>query len=764
MDVIDRGTAAASLDAARGGTHPGLLAKLMTQVRPAFRVEVFLPDPDDPVLGTGVCAVSSCARPAYERGMCSAHYSRWSAAGAGDVEAFLADPGPPVLGTTPPRSCAVPTCLFGSSMHRLCARHVRAWERAGRPEQSTWAGTAAPITRTRPTCLMPFCGLWTEYDVHVFCKTHTNSWRQRGRPDPAQMVSGRMMRGRARIDLRPLTPQLRLEFGYALQCRHDEAQIKVQPATVNRAVRHAHEAGVASLLDLIEPAATAARRAGFWVFIAGAVDALEMLIDGTGWERQYAGDVWRLHRMPGLRAATGSGAVPRNQVRFESITQPWLKDLTKRWARLRLSTGRTIHTVTGDVLAISRFSGFLRQAAADVSDLAHVDRPVLERYLAWLSAQPLSGGTKGAAIGALQTLLTAVRQCGWDPALPTTAQFYRQDYPPRPPQVARHLAEHVMAQVEARANLDRWPTPEGRLITVILIRCGLRTSDACALAVDCLLHDGQGAAYLRYFNSKMNREAAVPIDEDLAAQITAQQQRVRDRWPAAVAKLFPRPHRNAAGNRCFTYSTYTAQLKRWLADCNVTDTHGRPVHLTPHQWRHTFATRLINRDVPQEVIRVLLDHQSAQMTAHYARLTDQTVRRRWEEATKVNIEGQRVHLDPDGPLAQAQWAKTRYGIATQTLPNGYCGLPIQQTCPHANACLTCPAFLTGPEFLPELREHRARTLTLIQDAQAHAHARVAQMNEHVLTNLDRMIAGIGDAEPSRADTDDQTTAGVVDAR
>ncbi|MGH4026765.1 MAG: hypothetical protein ACRDRV_19505 [Pseudonocardiaceae bacterium] len=35
-------------------------------------------------------------------------------------------------------------------------------------------------------------------------------------------------------------------------------------------------------------------------------------------------------------------------------------------------------------------------------------------------------------------------------------------------------------------------------------------------------------------------------------------------------------------------------------------------------------------DVPQEVVRVLLDHESTQMTAHYARITDQTVRRRWE--------------------------------------------------------------------------------------------------------------------------------------
>ena len=96
------------------------------------------------------------------------------------------------------------------------------------------------------------------------------------------------------------------------------------------------------------------------------------------------------------------------------------------------------------------------------------------------------------------------------------------------------------------------------------------------------------------------------------------------------------------------------------------------------------------------------------MTARYAKLTDQTVRRHWQEATKVNIKGERVSIDPEGPLAQAQWAKTRYGMATQTLPNGYCGLPLQRSCPHSNACLTCPVFLTGPEFLPELREQQRR--------------------------------------------------------
>ncbi len=57
-------------------------------------------------------------------------------------------------------------------------------------------------------------------------------------------------------------------------------------------------------------------------------------------------------------------------------------------------------------------------------------------------------------------------------------------------------------------------------------------------------------------------------------------------------------------------------------------------------------------------------------------------------ASKVNIKGERVALDPAGRLAQAQWAKTRYGMATQTLSNGYCGLPVQKSCPHANPELT----------------------------------------------------------------------------
>ena len=93
-------------------------------------------------------------------------------------------------------------------------------------------------------------------------------------------------------------------------------------------------------------------------------------------------------------------------------------------------------------------------------------------------------------------------------------------------------------------------------------------------------------------------------------------------------------------------------------------------------------------------------------------------------------------------MAEANWAKQRLGRATQALPNGFCGLPVQRTCPHANACLTCPMFVTTPEFLPQHREHRQHVLQIITAAEARGRTRLAEMNQQVLGNLDNIIAAL----------------------
>jgi site-specific recombinase XerD len=54
------------------------------------------------------------------------------------------------------------------------------------------------------------------------------------------------------------------------------------------------------------------------------------------------------------------------------------------------------------------------------------------------------------------------------------------------------------------------------------------------------------------------------------------------------------------------------------------------VRVTSHQFRHTLATRLVNNEVSLETVRRLLDHGSPEMTARYAQIHDQTLRREWE--------------------------------------------------------------------------------------------------------------------------------------
>ena len=735
----------------RATDRASLLEHLMAVVRPEFRVDVLVPAPTDPVLGVADCAVPGCDYPVADHGICNGHRLRWRDLGRPPLTEFLTTSGPPLRGRSRLGRCTVTGCRYGTAGKGLCSKHRGRWERDGHPDPVAWASTAAPVAdpAEQTTCRLSYCDLWAEFGSPL-CRSHQARWRHSAVRDLDEFVADCERLGKAFIDFRGLSPQLRLELQYAVQSRVDAATTRISTAAVTIAIRYLLAAGVSSLLDRRREhwrgvagkrrdVGKYRRAAAFLVFARDTVDALG---EKTGWDTEYPRDIWRLSRLPGLVLTAGETR-PHAQLRFDRITQPWLRELGKRWIRLRLSGGGNVETVVGNLNALTRFSEFLATTTTtNITSLADIDRAMLERFLAWLATQPIAAVTRSAQIGGLQLFFEAIRRHRWNDQLPTTAVFFPDDHPKRPPHETRRVAEHVMNQIEQPANLDRWPDPQGRLITIIMIDCGLRVTDTCTLPFDCLIHDGRGAPYLRYRNNKMNREAAVPIDEDLEREIRAEQDRVLRRWPNGSPHLFPRATSNANGQRPFGAKTYRAKLRRWLDTCDIRDEHGRPAHLTPHQWRHTFACRLINRDVPQEVVRVLLDHESYQMTAHYVRITDQTVRRQWEQAAKVNIKGERVTLDPDGPLGQAEWAKTRYGIATQTLPNGYCGLPLQRSCPHANACLTCPVFLTGIEFLPELRAQHQRTLTLIDVSTRNGNTRMAEMNQQMLTNLEHMIGEI----------------------
>ena len=125
------------------------------------------------------------------------------------------------------------------------------------------------------------------------------------------------------------------------------------------AIGWARQAGARSLLDLSEPqwrelarstrrvpGADSGMRASSEAFLIHARDAVESLRDGVGWETEYPRDIWRLSRLPGLTLNSGRSST-RGCLRFDRVAQPWLRELGKRWVRLRLCSGLSAATASG---------------------------------------------------------------------------------------------------------------------------------------------------------------------------------------------------------------------------------------------------------------------------------------------------------------------------------------------------------------------------------------------------------------------------------
>jgi integrase len=726
------------VSAAPLATQPdtGPHGRLDALVRPEFRVDVLVPAAGDPILGTPACEITGCVHSSRYGGLCLAHLRRWKLDGRPDRREWEAAADPAVMGHRPLQPCRVTGCGYGQHRYQLCYKHSRAWDKAGQSSVEQWTPTLATTTTV---CALPGCSLWAELDGG-WCRSHHVRWRQRGRPPAAEFIAYCTSYGEDRFDFHPLPPQLRLEVQYAIQCRVDANRTRTTPRSIKPLLDHLAADGAASLLDhpiegwlarLPAAASTTSPRA----FLGYAIDCLLDVRDGAGWDGEYQRDVWLLRR---LSIAAGHSA----RLDFTPIQPRWLRELTKRWCRWRISCGIGLGQLRKDLIAVVRLSRLTPGLAASTGPAA-LDRAALEAYLAQLVTEVPHAKTRSSDISSVTGFLRAVRQHHWA-RLPAEAELYPSDQPRRAEAPApRAIPEFVMNQLESADNLARLADPRSRLLVDMLIRTGLRVGDATRLALDCLIRDHQGAVYLRYRNHKMRRDAVVPIDDELTTMIEAQQVRARQRFPD-TAVLLPRGHANPDGRFPIHTGTFDMHLKRWLADTAVTDELGRPVKVTPHQFRHTYATRLINNDVPQEVVRRLLDHTSHTMTARYARLADTTIREQWERAQKINIRGEPIDTNTDSPLADAAWMKQNLSRAKMALPNGYCGLPLQKSCPHANACLTCPLFVTIAEFLPQHHQQLDATRALITRAETHGHTRLAEMNRTVETNLLAIISTLED--------------------
>jgi integrase/recombinase XerD len=152
-----------------------------------------------------------------------------------------------------------------------------------------------------------------------------------------------------------------------------------------------------------------------------------------------------------------------------------------------------------------------------------------------------------------------------------------------------------------------------RAILELLYACGLRVSELTGLDTDRLDLPGLQVRVI----GKGNRERRVPMGEEARERIHRYLVGPRAAWtarhPAAAVFVSQR------GARLARESVWRL-VRRWAAEAGV------EARVTPHTFRHSFATHLLEGGADLRVVQTLLGHASISTTQLYTHLTGERLR------------------------------------------------------------------------------------------------------------------------------------------
>jgi integrase len=420
---------------------------------------------------------------------------------------------------------------------------------------------------------------------------------------------------------------------------------------------------------------------------------------------------------------------------FTGISQPWLRDATRRWAlhdlpkRRGQQVGNSVQTKVNSIGLLSESLRRQRQdQGALPSALSRHDITMFCNRLAYLADQgSLSIYQRVKSSREVRHLLSAMRDLNLtrpgEPlhGLPDDFRLTADDIPDEPDdtqagrdlplEVMRHLCEHLPA-------LDDTYVREIRVAIELLVDTGRRPREICSLDLDCLDRDSDGKPVLIYDNHKENRKGRqLPIPAATAALIVVQQEAVRARFPGAPdseLKLLASHTRNPRGARAITENWVGKRHRDWvdsLLDVAVpmaVEEHGKQVtkmlpfdksKIFPYAYRHTYAQRHADAGVDVTVLKELMDHRQLSTTQGYYNVGQERRREAVERVITMQFDrhGNRVWRQAKALLDSEH---ARRAIGEVAVPYGGCTEPSNvaadgQDCPLRFRCIGCGHF-TAP--------------------------------------------------------------------
>lgn len=180
------------------------------------------------------------------------------------------------------------------------------------------------------------------------------------------------------------------------------------------------------------------------------------------------------------------------------------------------------------------------------------------------------------------------------------------------PKVGAHLPEVLTAEeIEAIESTIDQSLPEERrdyVIIELLYSCGLRVSELCELCIsDLSLKDG----YMRV-RGKGSKQRLVPMSERMVEllEIWLQERSEMDIKPGEEDYVFLSHRRKKHLSRITVFHN----IKMYVERAGITK------NISPHTFRHTFATHMLEGGANLRAIQVMLGHESIGTTEIYTHI------------------------------------------------------------------------------------------------------------------------------------------------
>lgn len=302
---------------------------------------------------------------------------------------------------------------------------------------------------------------------------------------------------------------------------------------------------------------------------------------------------------------------------------------------------------------------------------------------------------------------------------PHTASADQTDVPRSTTRVPRYIPEHQLEPV--MAVIRELECPLQRCALLVARWSGGRRSEIRRLHLDCLDAYPDGTDRLRLAAGKSLKERTVPIHPEAAEairEVIARRHEHNDRGiydrdlGRNVHYLFLQ-NGHLAGNDYL----FAMPLARICEQLGIFNGDGKPA-IHAHRFRHTLGTQMAEKGARTQTIMKILGHLSAGMSMTYAHISDPIVLADYQAVLKPGaiIAGPLAETLRRGELDSnaLDWLKTNFYKTELEL--GRClRLPQEGPC-ECDIYLTCPKFVTTPQYAPRLRERLAIEQQLIADA------------------------------------------------